>query len=232
MRCRCWILRSWWRHLFRSPLNPPKGEVLWRLLFDVICFVIFRNPTFWTPDCRQAGIEPFEHFKLLTLTLKYTNLLPSDFHPDSRVWIYQSDRQFTEPEQIEIDELLQQFTNSWTSHGAKVKGFGKLFYNQFIILMADETASGVSGCSTDSSVRLIKEIEIKYKADLFNRQNLAFFNGENIIQIPLSKLNEAISSSLINNEAYYFNNVVLSKKELENKWIVPLKNSWLQNKIQ
>jgi len=148
------------------------------------------------------------------------------------VWIYQSDRQFNEPEQIEIDELLQQFTNSWTSHGAKVKGFGKLFYNQFIILMADETASGVSGCSTDSSVRLIKEIEIKYKAELFNRQNLAFFNGENIIQIPLSKLNEAISSNLINNETYYFNNVVLSKKELEEMWIIKLKDSWLGSKVK
>lgn len=166
------------------------------------------------------------------MTLQYKQLLPSDFHPDSRVWIYQSDRIFTESEQIEIDELLQQFTNSWTSHGAKVKGFGKLIFNQFIVLMADETASGVSGCSTDSSVRIIKEIENRYKADLFNRQNLAFFAGENIIQIPLSKLNEAISNNLINHETYYFNNVVLSKKELEEKWIVPLKNSWLQHKVQ
>jgi len=169
---------------------------------------------------------------LNTFTFKYHHLLPSDFHPDSRVWIYQSDRTFSEPEQIEIDELLQQFTDSWTSHGAKVKGFGKLFFSQFIILMVDETASGVSGCSTDSSVRLIKEIENKYKADLFNRQNLAFFNGENIIQIPLSKLNEAISIKLINLETYYFNNVVLSKKELEEKWIVQLKISWLTNKVK
>jgi len=168
----------------------------------------------------------------MTLTLQYHHLLPSDFHPDSRVWIYQSDRSFTKQEQIEIDELLKQFTESWTSHGAKVKGFGKLFFKQFIVLLADETASGVSGCSTDSSVRLIKEIENRYKSDLFNRQNLAFFNGENIIQIPLSKLNEAISIKLINLETYYFNNVVLSKKELEEKWIVQLKISWLTNKVK
>ena len=148
------------------------------------------------------------------------------------MWIYQSDRTFSEHQQIEIDELIQQFTNSWTSHGAKVKGFGKLFFNQFIILMAEETASGVSGCSTDSSVRLIKEIENKYNVDFFNRQNLAFFNGENIIQIPLSKLNEAITNNLINLETYYFNNVVLSKKELEVNWIILLKNSWLQSKVR
>ena len=167
----------------------------------------------------------------LILTLKFTHLLPSDFHPDSRVWIYQSERSFTETEQIEIDELLLQFTNSWTSHGAKVKGFGKLFFNQFIVLLADETASGVSGCSTDSSVRIIKEIENRYNTNLFNRQHLAFFIGENIIQIPLSKLNEAISDKLINLETYYFNNVVLSKKELEDKWIIKLRDSWLGKKV-
>ena len=148
------------------------------------------------------------------------------------MWIYQSDHSFTEQEQIEIDELLIQFTDSWTSHGAKVKGFGKLFFNQFVVLLADETASGVSGCSTDSSVRLIKDIENKYNVDLFNRQNLAFFIGENIVQIPLSKLNEAISGNLINAETYYFNNVVLSKKELEEKWIIVLIDSWLGNKVK
>lgn len=195
-------------------------------MFGVICFV-----SFFVLQPFEL-IKPFEPFKLLTLPLQYKHFLPSDFHPDSRVWIYQSDRSFTEKEQIEIDNLLKQFTDSWTSHGAKVKGFGKLFFNQFIVLLADETASGVSGCSTDSSVRLIKEIENRYSADLFNRQHLAFFNGENIIQIPLSKLNDAISNNLINTETYYFNNVVLSKKELEEKWIIVLIDSWLGNKVK
>ncbi len=50
-------------------------------------------------------------------------------------------------------------SGSWNSHGDPVKGYANLFFGQFIILMADETASMVSGCSTDSSVRLIKAIE-------------------------------------------------------------------------
>jgi hypothetical protein len=202
-------------------------------MFGIWCLVLF--------VLRFTVTQPFELFepieltkliKPLTLTLQYHHLLPSDFHSDSRVWIYQSDRAFNETEQVEINQSLKAFAENWKSHGAQVKGFGKIFFNQFIILMADETASGVSGCSTDSSVRLIKEIEFKYKTDLFNRQNLAFFTGENIIQIPLSKLNEAISNNQINLETYYFNNVVLSKKELEENWIMKLKNSWLIKKVQ
>ncbi|WP_204351865.1 hypothetical protein, partial [Klebsiella variicola] len=70
---------------------------------------------------------------------------------------------------------LIQFVSNWISHGTPVKGYANLLFGQFIILMADETATGVSGCSTDSSVHLMKEIELRFKADLFNRQNLAFY---------------------------------------------------------
>jgi hypothetical protein len=46
--------------------------------------------------------------------------------------------------------------------------------------MVDERKAGVSGCSTDSSVRFIKSLGEKYKVDFFNRTNLAFVvKGQN-----------------------------------------------------
>lgn len=161
----------------------------------------------------------------------YKNLLPENFHADSRVWIYQCERAFNEIETDQINELLHEFTQNWTSHGAKVKGFGQVFFNQFIVLMADETASEVSGCSTDSSVRIIKNIEETYQVSLFNRQLLGFFINEKIELIPLQDIQKSFESKIINAETLYFNNIVLHKKELEENWITPLKNSWLRNKI-
>ena len=162
---------------------------------------------------------------------EYKKLLPDNFHADSRVWIYQSERAFNEIETTQINELLHKFTANWTSHGAKVKGFGQVFFNQFIVLMADETASEVSGCSTDSSVRIIKNIEETYQVSLFNRQLLGFLINEKIELIPLQEIQKSFESKLINAETLYFNNIVLHKKELEESWIMPLKNSWLRNKI-
>ena len=161
----------------------------------------------------------------------YKNLLPENLHADSRVWIYQCERAFNEIETNQINELLHEFTKTWTSNGAKVKGFGQVFFNQFIVLMADETASEVSGCSTDSSVRMIKNIEETYQVNLFNRQLLGFFINEKIELIPLQEIQKSFESELINTETLYFNNIVLHKKELEENWIIPLKNSWLSNKI-
>lgn len=165
------------------------------------------------------------------MNLDYKHLIPENFHPSSRVWIYQSSRLFSIGEALEIEEMMNDFTENWNSHGAKVKGYANLFFGQFIILMADETAAGVSGCSTDSSVRLIKKIEETFKVDMFNRQNLAFFVKDKIQLLPLSQLKYAFENGFINPETIYFNNLVLTKEDLLSNWLIPVKNSWLSKKL-
>jgi hypothetical protein len=165
------------------------------------------------------------------MNLRFQDLIPKDFADDSRVWIYQSNRQLTLTEVLQIDELLQDFASVWKSHGADVKAFGKLLFGQFIILMADETAAGVSGCSTDSSVRLIKNIEQDYNIDLFNRQLLAFIINERIQTIPLNQLSDAIKNDLISPDTLYFNNTLQTKAELMTNWLIPVTTSWLAKRF-
>lgn len=165
------------------------------------------------------------------MNLEYKHLLPADFAPDSRLWIYQSSRLFFMNEAIQIEDLLNDFIAKWNSHGTPVKGFGTLFFGQFIVLMADENATGVSGCSTDSSVHLMKEIEKLYKVSLFDRQNLAFVVKDKIQLLPLNQLQYAFDNQFINTDTLYFNNLVQTKHELETNWIIPVKDSWLSKKI-
>src|SRR4249919_2601771 len=113
------------------------------------------------------------HSYLCLMNLDFQSHIPEDFNNDSRVWIYQSSRLFFVSEALEMEDMLNEFVASWKSHGATVKGFANLFFGQFIVLMADETATGVSGCSTDSSVRLIKEIEKVFGVNMFDRMALA-----------------------------------------------------------
>ena len=161
------------------------------------------------------------------MNLHYKELLPKEFNENSRVWIYQSNRRFSLSEALQIEDSLNEFTNNWHSHGTPVKGYANLFFGQFIVLMADETATGVSGCSTDSSVRLIKEIETIFKVALFDRQLLAFSVDDDIQLLPLSQLQYGIDNNFVKPDTIYFNNLVQTKQELEDNWIIPIKNSWL-----
>ena len=166
------------------------------------------------------------------MNLEYRNLLDENFALDSRVWIYQSSRLFTLNEAFAIEELLNDFTAKWLSHGVPVKGAGHLFFGQFIILIADEKATGVSGCSTDSSVRLIKDIEQRFGVNMFDRTTLAFVVKDKVQLLPLSQLQYAFDNRFIDSNTLYFNNLVQTKAELINSWIIPVRSSWLAKKLK
>ena len=165
------------------------------------------------------------------MKFEYKHLLPENFSPESRVWIYQCNRVFTLSEALEVESLLHNFSASWLSHGSPVKGAGFLFFGQFIILMADEKATGVSGCSTDSSARLIKDIEQKFAVNMFDRNTLAFVVKEKVQLLPLTQLPYAFENDFINGDTLYFNNLVQTKEELGKNWMLPLRQSWLKSRL-
>jgi hypothetical protein len=161
------------------------------------------------------------------MNLEYEQYIPEDFHPTSRVWVYQSNRLFTIGEAFEIESILKEFLEQWKSHGVPVKGYANLLYGQFLIFMADETATGVSGCSTDSSVRVVKKVESLFKVNMFDRQTLAFVIKDKIQVLPMAQLGYAMQNHFITPDTLYFNNLINTKDQLLKDWIIPVKQSWL-----
>ena len=157
--------------------------------------------------------------------------LPAEFAPESRVWIYQSSRPFLENEVVEINEQLEQFYTQWQTHGAPVKGWAKVIYRQFIIVLADETGSNVSGCSTDGMVRVVKSIERQYSVNMFDRMMLTFLVKGKAEMLPMSQVQYALDKGYLDKDTQLFNNTVTTKAALETAWLVPLSDSWLGAKL-
>lgn len=166
------------------------------------------------------------------MNLEYKNLLPEHFADHSRVWIYQSNRLFSLSEALQLEQHLEHFVANWKAHGDAVNGFATLLFGQFIVLMADETNVQVSGCSTDSSVRFIKELGQQYGVQFFDRQLLGFVINEKVQVLPLNQVDYALKNGFIQAETLYFNNTVLSKKDLIENWLIPIKKSWLSRKLE
>ena len=95
--------------------------------------------------------------------------------PDTtRVWIYQSNRPFTQEEGVEITALAKQFAQRWVSHSQQLRAFATLLHDRFLVLMVDESNAGASGCSIDSSVAFVKALQAKYEVDFFDRMRFSF----------------------------------------------------------
>lgn len=158
--------------------------------------------------------------------------IPEDFHDSSRVWIYQSSNLILISEALKLETMINAFVSNWNSHGTPVKGYANLFFGRFLILMADETATGVSGCSTDSSVQWVREVEQTFKTDLFDRTKLAFFIKDKVEVIPMQQLPYAIENGFISPNTLYFDNTILTKKQLLDRWITPAGETWLKKYFQ
>lgn len=164
------------------------------------------------------------------MTVELKTILPENFNPLSKTWIYQSNRTFTLPELFQAEEILEAFTDNWKSHGAAVKGFATILYGQFIVIMADESQTGVGGCSTDSSVHVIKQIELMNSVQMFNRELLAFWVKEKVQTIPLAQVGYALENGILAKDTLYFNNLVANKAAMEKDWLQPISESWLAKK--
>jgi hypothetical protein len=148
------------------------------------------------------------------------------FSQHSRVWIYQSNRQLNDAEANRLQQQLGNFTTGWTAHNHQLKAKAELRYNRFIILMVDESQAGASGCSIDKSVNFLHQVAKEYGIDLFDRFNLAYRDGEEVLSTNRAGFEDLLKQGVINNETIVFNNLVQNLAELETKWEVPFKDSW------
>ena len=161
----------------------------------------------------------------------FNEQVPAHFSPASRVWIYQSSREFSVTESAHIQLQANEFVAQWAAHGAKVKGMALVLLNRFVILVADETQTQVSGCSTDSSIHFIQQLQTHFSTDFFNRKEICFFIGNRVQLFSLNAIPEAVEKGILQAETICFNNLTLTLQDWRNKWMIPVSQSWLIKKF-
>lgn len=153
--------------------------------------------------------------------------VPFDTLPEeSRIWIYQSNRKFSDEEIAEIEPALKHFLENWAAHGAGLEASYQIKYNRFIIIAVNQDTQAATGCSIDASVQFIQSIEQKYGVDLLDKMNVTFKNGEHIAYKPLIDFKKMAKEKSVSANTIVFNNLVNTVGEWEEYWEVPAGESW------
>ena len=147
-------------------------------------------------------------------------------HPQSRVWIFQSNRPLSDAEVVEIDALLDRFAKAWTAHDLALKASGSVYHNRFVVLVVDETQAPASGCSIDKSVHFLQGLEQQYRITLFDRLHLAYRSEGSIHTLHRSDIAAALADGRISADTVVFHNLVATKAEFDQSWERPLRDSW------
>jgi hypothetical protein len=154
-------------------------------------------------------------------------LVPFENLPeDSKIWIYQSNRKFSDDEFIAIETELKSFLENWSAHGTGLESSYQLKYNRFIIIAVNQEVQVATGCSIDSSVAFIQSLEQKHQVDLLDKMNVTFKNGEHIAHKSLLDFKRMAKEKAVSENTIVFNNLVNTIEEFNESWEVPAADSW------
>ncbi len=146
---------------------------------------------------------------------------------DSRIWIYQSDRDLIGSEISIIDDKTSLFLDSWKAHGKDLECSYSIINKRFIIIAVNENINPIGGCSIDYSLQLINDISDTIQVNLLNRLIVNFKIDNKISSASLNVLKSKIKDGTLSSETIIFNTAINTKGELLNDFEIDIGSSWL-----
>ena len=149
--------------------------------------------------------------------------IPDDF----RVWIYQSNRDFTDLDINIIKNKTTLFIDNWKAHGNDLQASYLIKERRFLVIAVNEKYNPIGGCSIDYSLQLVDDISAKIKLDLLDRLLVNYRSENKIKSIKLTDLKNKIKNRIFSPETIIFNTTVKTKEELLSDFELKISSSWL-----
>ena len=144
----------------------------------------------------------------------------------ARIWIYQSREPFSPDVETAIRERLDGFVAQWVAHNQPLAATSEVYHQRFIVLMVDEAQNVASGCSIDTSVGFIRELEQEFGLSLFDRMTFSYQKEGEVFTVPRQRFSQLYEAGEIDQSTLVFDNLVKTKEEFDTRWLRPLGESW------
>lgn len=156
----------------------------------------------------------------------------SSISDKARIWIYQINKELTNVEEEILLNETARFIDTWTAHGSGLNASLRIVAHRLLIIAADESLTSVSGCSIDSKIVFLKEMQSKLGVDFFYRGDVFYFEKDVLRSMDLSEFKKSIGDGDLSAETFIFDTTIQYKWHLEDKFLIPVKDSWLMRLIK
>ena len=146
---------------------------------------------------------------------------------DSRVWIYQSNKDFSDSDIKIIENKTTLFIDNWKAHGNDLQASYLIKERRFLVIAVNEKFNPIGGCSIDYSLQLVNDISNTINLDLLDRLSVNYRSENKIKSISLRDLKKKIENRSFSPETIIFNATVKTKKELSSDFELKISSSWL-----
>tara|TARA_B100000579_G_scaffold425928_1_gene432350 strand:+ start:2111 stop:2584 length:474 start_codon:yes stop_codon:yes gene_type:complete len=147
---------------------------------------------------------------------------------NAKCWIYILEKNINFKSD-EINLILKSLCKKWKSHNNEVVSSFQIYRDRYIILFAEE---GISGCSIDSSNRLLRYELDRLNINVMPNSKIGIFIENKIKLEDRSSIINLIQANKLQPNDKMINTTVTNKKEYNKNWILEINKSWLTNFIK
>ena len=147
---------------------------------------------------------------------------------ESRVWIFSAERPLVDKEQAGLLDEVDQFLDQWASHDTPLFAAREIRYEQFLFVAVDDRRVGPSGCSIDSLVRKMKELQDAFGVELVNHAPVLFRRGDDeIVRVARDEFAELANAGSVTPDTTVFDNTLTRLGDIrEGRWETRASDSW------
>jgi hypothetical protein len=104
----------------------------------------------------------------------------------------------------------------------------EVMYGHFVVIAVDEQQARASGCSIDKSVQFIRQLEQELSRTLTDRMVVVYERDGEVRTSRVEHLPDLIDQGVLHADSIVYDDLVASRGDLETRFRVPLKNSWME----
>ncbi len=148
--------------------------------------------------------------------------------PDTaRLWVFAADRPLSEAERRQLAESVETGLAAWAAHGSPVTWGHTLVHEQFLMVGVDESQTALTGCSIDSAVSRIRELERRLEVSFLDNSRVFYRDGAAVRVVNRLEFRELAKAGTVTGDTVVFNNVLETVRDVRaGNWEVPAVRSW------
>jgi hypothetical protein len=146
---------------------------------------------------------------------------------EARLWIFAAERVLTDDEQQQLFDELDGFLEEWKAHGEPLSAARDLRYGQFLLVAADESTAGASGCSIDALTGVLRRVEGRLGVELASNAPVFYRDEQGVRRVTRARFAKMAGTGEVTPAVTVFDNTIARVADVrEGRWERPARESW------
>jgi len=151
------------------------------------------------------------------------------FPDESRIWLFQTLEPLTDRQLADVESALGTFLGQWRAHQQPVRASAALILSHFLIIVADERLTVVSGCAGDALHQAVQGLGAQLNRDFFDRLHVPVWMEDRLQFLSRKAIAKGLEEGHLRPDLTVFDHTVQNGHlgAWRQDWVRPLSDTWL-----